>query len=379
MTVYIGVDLHVRTQAVCWMDTADGEIHEITLSTSATTCGHFTRSFRREPWLAWKRPATRCGSIAPWKISAINCWLATRWRYASSPAAGRKTTAVIPIWCSTCFAAAISPAIHIPLPPAATFSRCCAIVTGWSAFAPCCATACRPSLSAIACVSVPDCSPPAGYSGLPPCRSTALSPFSDSTPCFYSFPWPNKSRPSKTNSNGARKTILASRLRTHPGIGPLTSLAVVHALDPVTRFDRARHVAAYCGLDPREHSSGDTQRLGHISKQGNRLLRFLLIEAAHNAIRNDDDLRRFYFHLQARKNSSVAIVAVARKLVLRLYRMLRDEIDYEQFRRRGQTRDVPVRTLARLLLADPLMGPSACPAPRRTERSRPQEPPCSNR
>jgi transposase len=66
------------------------------------------------------------------------------------------------------------------------------------------------------------------------------------------------------------------------------------------------------------------------------LLRFLLIEAAHNAIRGDEDLHRFYFHLEARKNASVAIVAVARKLVLRLYRMLRDEIDYHQFRRRGR-------------------------------------------
>lgn len=126
------------------------------------------------------------------------------------------------------------------------------------------------------------------------------------------------------------------RLRTHPGVGPLTSLAVVHALEPVARFDRARRVAAYCGLDPQERSSGDSQRFGHISKQGNHLLRFLLIEAAHNAIRGDEHLRRFYFHLEARKNSSVAIVAVARKLVLRLFRMLRDEIDYDQFRRRGR-------------------------------------------
>ena len=125
-------------------------------------------------------------------------------------------------------------------------------------------------------------------------------------------------------------------VRTHPGVGLLTSLAVVHVLDPVSRFDRARRVAAYCGLDPKERSSGDTQRFGHISKQGNRLLRFLLIEAAHTAIRDDDELRGFYFHLTAKKNSSIAIVAVARKLVLRLYRMLRDDIDYDQFRRRGR-------------------------------------------
>lgn len=126
------------------------------------------------------------------------------------------------------------------------------------------------------------------------------------------------------------------RLRTHPGVGLLTALALVHALEPVTRFDRARRIAAYCGLDPKEHSSGEVQRFGHISKQGNRLLRFLLIEAARTTIRDDEDLRRFYFRIENRKNSAVAIVAVARKLVLRLYRMLREEIDYDEFRRRGR-------------------------------------------
>lgn len=128
------------------------------------------------------------------------------------------------------------------------------------------------------------------------------------------------------------------RLRTHPGVGLLTALAVVHTLEPVTRFDRARRIAAYCGLDPKEHSSGDTTRFGHISKQGNRLLRFLLVEAAHTAVQpgQDDDLRRFYFHLLVKKSAAVAAVAVARKLVLRLYRMLREQIDYDEFRRRGR-------------------------------------------
>ena len=109
-------------------------------------------------------------------------------------------------------------------------------------------------------------------------------------------------------------------LRTHPGVGLLTSLAVVHTLEPVTRFDRARRVAAYCGLDPLEDSSGDSIRIGHISKQGNRLLRHLLVEAAHCAVHSkaDVELRSFYFRLiDRKKNSAVAIMAVARKLVLR--------------------------------------------------------------
>ncbi len=56
-------------------------------------------------------------------------------------------------------------------------------------------------------------------------------------------------------------------LRTHPGVGLLTSLAVVHTLEPVARFERARRIAAYCGLDPREASSGATVRIGDISKR----------------------------------------------------------------------------------------------------------------
>ncbi len=130
-----------------------------------------------------------------------------------------------------------------------------------------------------------------------------------------------------------------ARLRTHPGVGLLTSLVVVHSLDPVSRFRQSRQVAAYCGLDPQEHSSGDRQRYGHISKQGKRLLRTLLVDAAFCAVRpgQDDSLRRFYLRLLHRKrNGGIAIVAVARKLAVRLYKMLNAGIDYDEFRRRGR-------------------------------------------
>jgi len=99
----------------------------------------------------------------------------------------------------------------------------------------------------------------------------------------------------------------------------LTALATAHTLQPLSRFRRARCVAAYCGLDPVERSSGDTVRFVHISKQGNRLLRFLLIEAGRSAVRakGDPDLRRFYYQLALKRNGSIAAVAVARKLLLR--------------------------------------------------------------
>src|SRR5260370_8029621 len=112
-------------------------------------------------------------------------------------------------------------------------------------------------------------------------------------------------------------------VRNHPGVGLLTGLAVVHTLEPVERFQRAKEIAAYCGLDPMEHSSGETVRYGHISKQGNRLLRHTLVEAAMSAARCEEELGRFYRKLRGkRKAHGVAIVEGARKLVLRLDRTL---------------------------------------------------------
>ena len=127
----------------------------------------------------------------------------------------------------------------------------------------------------------------------------------------------------------------AQRLMTHPGVGPLTALGTVLVLGPVERFPDDRHLTSYLGLIPREASSGGRQRFGHLTKQGNRLLRWLLVEAAQTASRYDPCLRRVYRRLAFRKGAAVAKVAVARKLAIRLYIMLRDQIDYQEFCRRG--------------------------------------------
>jgi transposase len=124
-------------------------------------------------------------------------------------------------------------------------------------------------------------------------------------------------------------------LRTHRGLGPLTALALVHTLEPVTRFATSRKVTAFVGLEPCEDSSADKVRWRGISKAGSRLLRFLLIEAAGVAIRYDDELRRFYLHLLNRRDWRKAKVAVARKLLVRAWIMLRDQIDYAEFLKRG--------------------------------------------
>jgi len=127
----------------------------------------------------------------------------------------------------------------------------------------------------------------------------------------------------------------AQRWMTHPGVGPITALGTVLVLGPVERFPDGKHVTSYVGVIPQEESSGGRQRFGHLSKPGNRLLRFLLVEAAQTACRFDPTLQRVYRRLAFRKGNASAKVAVARKLLIRLYIMLRDKIDYAEFCRRG--------------------------------------------
>jgi transposase len=119
-------------------------------------------------------------------------------------------------------------------------------------------------------------------------------------------------------------------LRTHPGVGPVVALALVLTLGPIERFPNSRKVVSYLGLNPREHSSGGRQRLGSISKQGNSLLRWLLVEAAQTTARLDPELRRAYQRLKKQKVSGVAKVAVARRLAVRLFWMLRTRHNYAQ-------------------------------------------------
>ena len=125
----------------------------------------------------------------------------------------------------------------------------------------------------------------------------------------------------------------ARRLMTHPGVGPQTALGMVLTLGEVERFESAKKVASYLGLIPGEYSSGNKQRLGHISKQGSSLMRFLLVEAGQTAVRGDEHLRRAYARLAAKKNRAVAKVMIARRLAVRLYWMLRREWTYAELAR----------------------------------------------
>ena len=122
----------------------------------------------------------------------------------------------------------------------------------------------------------------------------------------------------------------ARLLMTQPGVGPITSLAFVLTIGDVSRFKHSNQVASYVGLIPREHSSGGKQRLGAITKQGNRFLRQLLVEAAQTVNRLDEGFRKQYQARCHHKAKGVAKVAAARKLAVRLYWMLRQNVGYPE-------------------------------------------------
>jgi len=133
----------------------------------------------------------------------------------------------------------------------------------------------------------------------------------------------------------ASKDGVAKLLQTHPGVGPITALAFSLTLGTIERFARSRQVVSYLGLNPAEHSSGGRQRLGGISKQGNPLLRSLLVEAGQSAARSVPELKRAYQRLKHKKHSGVAKVMVARKLAVRLYWMWKTQQPYAAARTQG--------------------------------------------
>ena len=139
-------------------------------------------------------------------------------------------------------------------------------------------------------------------------------------------------------SEQANRHPQARRLMTHPGVGPVTALATEVFLGDPLRFADGKAVGSYIGMIPSEHSSGRRQRLGAMSKQGNALVRYLWCEAAMHAVRQDPELKRFYRRKLVQKGPGKARVAAARKLGIRLWIMLREQIDYTEFCRRGLLR-----------------------------------------
>lgn len=340
MPVYVGVDFHLRTQRICWCDTGEGVIHQFTLDHQRDDIARFYRQ--------WATPATvgvEASGYAQWfhrlveeqghRLLVGDAHAIRQFARRRQKNDRRDAELILDLLVHGDF-----PAVHVPAPASQEVLRWLRHRQRLVRMK----TLLKNSVQAVALnhrlQRGPSLFTRAGREQL------------DQLPFSPAEDWQRRDglelldlvqqRIGALDQELERCTAAdarVQRLRTHPGVGRLTALAMVHTLVPATRFDRSRRIAAYCGLDPQERSSGERVRTGGITKQGNRLLRTLLVEAAWSAIRpgQDAELRRFYFHLLARrKPAGVAIVAVARKLALRLYHMLRAEIDYDEFRRRGR-------------------------------------------
>lgn len=125
-----------------------------------------------------------------------------------------------------------------------------------------------------------------------------------------------------------------AHLRTVPGIGPRCAEAIIAYADDVRRFARGRQFASYFGMTPTQDASGRIDRHGRISKRGPSVVRWVLIEAAHQVIRRCAVLRAFFDRIWRGKRDRYkkAIVATGRKLLTILFAMLRDQTPFEPAR-----------------------------------------------
>jgi transposase len=130
--------------------------------------------------------------------------------------------------------------------------------------------------------------------------------------------------------SGTEKYARNMKLLTSvPSIGLIAAMTILTEIGNITRFKKLDHLCSYCGLAPNCHSSGETERIGKISRRGNPFVKTILIECAWMAIRKDPALLLYYKQLLPRMNSNKAIVKVARKLLNRIRYVLVSQKEYE--------------------------------------------------
>lgn len=122
----------------------------------------------------------------------------------------------------------------------------------------------------------------------------------------------------------------AKLLCTIPGIATYSALTICAELSDTRRFKNARQLTSYAGLNPSVSQSGETLRTGHISKQGDCHLRWILNQCANVAVRNDSHLAKIYHRLLKKHNHNQAITAVARKMITYIFTMIKNNITYQQ-------------------------------------------------
>ena len=113
-----------------------------------------------------------------------------------------------------------------------------------------------------------------------------------------------------------------NRLTSLPGIGAYSALLIATEIGDIHRFPNAKKLCSYAGLVPSVYQSARTLRMGHITKEGNKLLRWILVEAAQKASEHDPHLSKLYYRMKPRLGRNKAVVAIARKILCYVYIML---------------------------------------------------------
>jgi len=128
----------------------------------------------------------------------------------------------------------------------------------------------------------------------------------------------------------------AKRLMTIPGVGTSTAVAVSSWVGEIKRFANAKKLVSYFGVAPRVRQSAGKEIHGHITKEGSRMARWLLLQAALVNIRMaKQPATSHYLGVSQRRGKKIARVAATRKLIGVMYHLMKEEIDYEEFVRRG--------------------------------------------
>lgn len=142
-----------------------------------------------------------------------------------------------------------------------------------------------------------------------------------------------------------RDDVRVKRLLPIPGVGPIIAATIVSEVGDITRFSSPDKLCACAGLTPSEHSSADNVRRGHISKQGSRWLRWVMVEAAVHAFR-DVELRQLFVRIARRRGAKIARVAVARRLLTLTYYALRSETGCRSYPISSSSTSVEARSMA---------------------------------
>lgn len=118
-------------------------------------------------------------------------------------------------------------------------------------------------------------------------------------------------------------------LRTIPGIGQLTAVAIISELGDISRFKNLNHLSSYVGIMPLMHNSGESERVGRMTYRANNWVRTMLVEASWQAIRKDPSMLQYYLKHSGKTNGKKAIIKVTRKLLNRVRYVLKNKQPYE--------------------------------------------------